>query len=259
MNVSRALVGLYPRPFRERWGSALEGEARAAGWRSWPDLVITMLGLWIHPAVWPAASVTQRRVRAATLTIAVTAFGWLTGHAVLEMTSSVPRGLAHSWVLNLCDMLTFLGFALVVPLPRLRRHAVADLVELTARRLVVPVMLGGGVVAAVNSGANPDAWPFLRSGVIACWWGSLALGTLQVVRTVADLDLTTVTAPGPRRLRLGLWLAALGLTLSGSVILVSTIAVGNDNLAGIAAGAGLVALAIASTGTVRDLSELSEL
>lgn len=57
--------------------------------------------------------------RAANLAVAVTAVGWLVGHAVLEMTTSVPRALAHSWILSAYDGLTFLGCALVLPFPRL--------------------------------------------------------------------------------------------------------------------------------------------
>jgi hypothetical protein len=40
MNVARTLVSLYPRPFKERWGAALEGDARAAGWRCWPNALV---------------------------------------------------------------------------------------------------------------------------------------------------------------------------------------------------------------------------
>jgi uncharacterized membrane protein YjfL (UPF0719 family) len=78
-------------------------------------------------------------VRAANLAVAVTAVGWLLGYAVVEMTTSIPRGLAYSWILSACDGLTFLGFALVVPFPRLTRHAVTELVDRAARLLVVPV------------------------------------------------------------------------------------------------------------------------
>lgn len=254
MNVARTLVSLYPRPFKEHWGAALEGDARAAGWRSWPNVLVSLLDMWIHPAIWPAASRTQRRLRAANLAVAVTAVGWLVGHAVVEMSTSVPRALAHSWILSACDGLTFLGFALVLPFPHLTRRALTELVDRAARLLAVPVFLGGFVVVMVHSGIDPDALPLLRPAVLACWWIALTLGTIQSVRTVAGMDIATITTPGPERLRLGLWTAAAGLALGGSIILGSAVTVGHDRLAGIVAGVGLLALAAATIGTVRDLA-----
>jgi hypothetical protein len=83
-----------------------------------------------------------------------------------------------------------------------------------------------------------------------CWWLALILGVIQSVRTVAAVE----SAAGSRRLRAGLWFAVLGLTLSAGVIVSATIASGNDIGAGIIAGCGLLALAVAGGGTVRDLS-----
>lgn len=82
----------------------------------------------------------------------------------------------------------------------------------------------------------------------------MTLGTLQSVRTVAGMDITTITAPGPERLRLGLWTAAAGLALGGSIILGSAVTVGHDRPAGIVAGVGLLVLTAATIGTVRDLA-----
>jgi hypothetical protein len=254
MNVTRGLVALYPPAVRDRWGRDLEDEARAAGWRGWLDLLIAMLGLWIHPAVWPAASTAQRRARAANLAIAVTGIGWLTGHALLELAAAVPRDLAHSWILTGCDGLTFLGFALVLPLPR--RETCTKLVTDACRRFAGPMLLGGTVVLVVNSYSAPAGWP-ARTAVLACWWIALLWGVVQAVRVVASLDLGIVSTPGPRRLRLGLWFAVLGLTLSSAVIVTATLASGHDRAAGITTGCALLALAIATTGTVRDLAEVS--
>jgi hypothetical protein len=47
VNVARILVSLYPRPFKEHWGAALEGDAQTAGWRSWPNVLVSLLDMWI--------------------------------------------------------------------------------------------------------------------------------------------------------------------------------------------------------------------
>jgi hypothetical protein len=119
------------------------------------------------------------------------------------------------------------------------------------------VFLGSFVLVMVHRGIDPDALPLLRPGVLTCWWTALTLGMIQTVRTIAGLDIGTVTAPGPERLRPGLWTAAAGLALGGSIILGSALTFGHDRLAGIVAGVGLLALAAAMIGTARDLAELA--
>ncbi len=253
MNVTRRLVTLYPRPFRDRWGSDLESEASTAGWRASPNLARTLIGLWIHPVIWPATSPAQRRLRAAHLLFTVSAIGWLTGHAALELTGAVPRSLARSWILTSCDALTIIGLALVVPLPRLRYfHSFAHLI---ARRLVGPALLGALIVIAAND-LNASAAPaFVRWAIVGCWWLTLATGAIQAIRVLTSFG--PVHAPGPLRLRVGLWLATLGLALSGAIIFTSALTVGTDKLIGAAAAAAILGLAVAVTGTVRDLAELT--
>ncbi|GAA0946986.1 hypothetical protein GCM10009554_43390 [Kribbella koreensis] len=203
MSITRALVGLYPSAVRERWGPELEEEARRDGWRGWPDLTVNLIRLWTHPAIWPAGSVTHRRARVAKLAIAVTGAGWLTGHALLELSAAVPRGLAHSWILDVCDAITLLGFLLVLPL-------------------------------------------------LACWWLALILTVVQLARTIGSIEPTA----GPRRLVTGLWFAVVGLSTSAGVFVTATFASGNDLATGLVAGSGLVALALAGGGTIRDLAAI---
>jgi hypothetical protein len=211
-----------------------------------------LVGLWLHPVIWPATSPAQRRVRAAHLIFTVSAIGWLTGHAVLEMTRAVPRSLAHSWILTLSDGLTILGLALVLPLPRPRYGA---LLKLTIRRLAVPVLLGALVVAVANETDVSTASPVLRWTVVTCWWLALAAGVIQLIRVLTGFG--AVRAPGPLRLRLGLWLATLGLALNGAIIFTAAVTVGSDKLLGAIAAAMILTLAVAATGTVRDLAELA--
>ncbi|MDX6260887.1 MAG: hypothetical protein QOH84_2575, partial [Kribbellaceae bacterium] len=227
MSIARTLVGLYPRAVRDRWGPELEDQAAADGCRSWPGLLAAMVGLWMHPAIWPARSVSHRRARAANLTVAVTGAGSLIGHALLELSASVPGRLAHSWILDLCDAITFAGFVLVLPLPR--PAAWIRVLALATRRLAVPILIAAGVVVAAN---NYPATP--RVPTMLAWWFALVLGVVQSVRTVASIDLAA--APGARRLRVGLWFAVLGLTLSSAVVVVATLNTGADIAAGVGAG-----------------------
>lgn len=251
MRAGRFLVQLYPQPFRDHWGHDLVGEADRAGWRGAPQLAWQIAGMWLHPAIWPAHSMTERRRRVAALAVLVTAAGWLTGHAVLELTGAVPRALAHSWILSACETATFAGFLLALPIPRLR--SLPALVVLAARRIAVPVGIGAGVVVAVHRDAAVP--PLVKLVVVAAWWLSLMLVAGQVVRTVADVDLAAVAVPSPRRLRLGLWTTAAGLAGSGCTILLPAV-VGNGDLAGVLGGGTVLTLAAAVNGTVRDLAEV---
>jgi hypothetical protein len=248
VNIGRALVGLYPRAIRDRWGPEFEDQATSEGWRSWPGLLVTLAGLWMHPAIWPARSISHRRARAANLTVAVTGAGWLTGHVLFELSASIHGRLAHSWILDVCDVVTFAGFVLVLPLPR--PAAWRKVVVLATRRFAVPILLAAGVVMAANH--HPGS---LRVPTMAGWWLALALGVVQSVRTVASIDLAA--APGPFRLRVGLWFAVLGLTLSSAIVVAATLDSGIDIASGVFAGGVLLGLAVAGGGTVRDLATVA--
>ncbi|MEU4191815.1 hypothetical protein AB0E69_07955 [Kribbella sp. NPDC026611] len=254
ISVGKLLVGLYPQPFRERWGHELVAEVDRSGWRGAPRLVWAIAGMWLHPAIWPTDSILERRRRVAALAVVVTAMGWLTAHAVLELTGAVPRALAHSWILNACDGTTFAGFLLAVPVPRPRRRQFVDLVAVASRRIAIPVLLAVGVVLAVNRFVAPATE--LRSVVAGGWWLALMLIAAQAVRTVADVNLSAVWVPGPRRLALGLWMVAAGLGGTGLTILMPTIVGNGDRVAGAVGGLALLALAAAVNGTVRDLGEV---
>ncbi|WP_427896151.1 hypothetical protein ACQHIV_19670 [Kribbella sp. GL6] len=223
------------------------GEAERVGWRGMPQLVWAVAGMWLHPAIWPADSMAERRRRVAALAVVVTAAGWLTAHAVLELTGAVPRGLAHSWRLTMCDTLTFVGFLLAVPVPRLR--SVVRLGLLAVRRIALPVGIGAGVVFVVHRDFAVPA--VVKLAVVAAWWLALTMVAGQAIRTVADVDLTTVAVPSPRRLRLGLWTTAAGLAGSGLTLLTAS-----GNLTGVLAGATILTLAATVNGTVHDLTDL---
>jgi len=101
--------------------------------------------------------------------------------------------LAHSWLLSACDLTTFLGFLLAVPLPRPRRASIVRLAAVTFRRLTVPAALGAAAVIAVNNGMGVASG--CRYAVIAGWWLALLLGTWQAVRTIAGAEVADVAVP----------------------------------------------------------------
>lgn len=257
MSVIHALVRLHPRPFRDRWGGELESEAAIGGRRSWPDLLASLVRLWLHPAVWPAESRAQRRARAATMAVAVAAVGWLTGHAAAELSNTLPLGLTHSPILTACDLLTMFGLALVMPVPRLTRSAAAAVLGQAARRLAVPVALGTSMVWLVNSGLHPETRPVVRSALLACWWVALSAGAVQSVRTVAGLGLAVVIPPTPARLRLGFWMVAATLAVNGATVVGATLRDGDRDPLTFGAGVVLLALTAAAVVNVRDLADLS--
>jgi hypothetical protein len=246
--VGRFLVRLYPRAFRDRWGEELIAEVGNDGWR----LVPAVVGMWLHPAVWPAASMVERRRRVAALAVIVSAAGCLTAHAVLELTGAVSRAMAHSWLLTACELTTILGFLLALPIPR--RVGLVRLVAMAGRRLVVPTALGATVVVVANS--ERIAGQGLRVFVVGLWWFALGLAAMQAIRTVSDVSLELVEIPSTRRLGWGLWLAAGGIAASGLTILGPLLVGGGDRLASVLGGAPLLVLAAAVNGTVHDLAEV---
>ncbi|MFG1912026.1 hypothetical protein [Kribbella sp. NPDC048928] len=252
--VGRVVVGFYPRAIRERWGQDLAGEIDREGWRGLPQLAVAIAGMWLHPAIWPTSSSAERRRRVAALTVLVVGAGWLTAHAVFELTGAVPRAITHSWLLTACDLVTFAGFLMAVPVPRLRRTALARLAWTVIRRLTLPFGAGAAVVYAANHDTFTS--PMIRVLVVVGWWLILVLAASQVVRTVADVDLGDVLMPGPRRLGLGLWLVAFGLAVSGVTILIQALTGGSDRVAGFLGGAAVLALGVSVNGTVRDLAEV---
>jgi hypothetical protein len=240
MSLARRLISLYPTAFRERWGPDLEVEVQAAGGRSWPNLAAGVAGMWLHPALWPAGSRSQRRGRAATTAAVLTAGCWYLIHAAVELDERLGRDLGHSWQLSACTVMMLVGLALVSPRPDLAT-AVAGL-----RLLAVPTLLGGLVVIAANSGASLGA---ARYALPACWWIALALCAVQVCRVVARHGVP----PSEARLRLGMWTLALASGATGAVVLGLSAAGGDFGAPAVLVAAGLLVPASAYIWTLRDL------
>lgn len=250
MSTTRALARLYPLPLRERWGAALEADAEHAGWRAWPSLLAGLADMWLHPAVWPARSRAERRRRAAVLAVSVTAAAWFAGHVATEF-YAVPRGAR---VLNACALLTMAGLALVGPFPRPTAAAAITVARRAVRYLAVPAVLGGAVVALVHVG--PHVTGPLRPAALVCWWLAQSLGAVQTCRLVSSLGLDVAVPPQSWRLRLGMAALAAATAVTGAVLAVVFVTARAPHTLPALAGVGLLLLAPAFIGTLRDLRDL---
>jgi hypothetical protein len=255
MSLSRCLVRLYPGSLRDRWGSGLEAEAQACGWKSLLNLVVSILDMWLHPVVWPAKSSAQRRRRAAAMAVAIALSGWLLGYMIVQVGTLIPASLEHSWSLETSDILVLLGLVLVAPRPRFTPGALAALLRQVARRLALPLALGAGVLVAVHLGSMRMSAGFKHVELV-CWWIALALGAIQVCQVVASLGTDVIVPPRPRRLRLGIGVLGAAFALGGSVVLGSGFASGHLGPLAATLGAGLLLLTITCAATLRDLGHV---
>ncbi len=254
MSVTGGFVKLYPGPFRDRWGPALEIEARSAGWRSWPNLIVHMLDMWLHPAVWPAESRAQRRGRASVMAITTAALSWFLAHVAAE-TESPLNAAARGSVMSGCAVAMLVGLVLVAPRPRLTRPAATTVLRQAARRLSVPAVLGAVVVGVHDAAAA--ATPPVRAIVLVCWWSALTLGAIQICRMVGDLDADVVEPPRPGRLRVGIWLLIANTAVTGAIIVGISTTGGRRDLTWSAVGAAVILLTLAFAATLRDLRQVS--
>lgn len=256
MSVTGRLVSLYPRAFRQRWGDAVEAEARTVGIRSWPHLVHGVVDMWLHPAMWPAETVAQRRARASVLGSAVAAIGWFHTHLVAETDSALSSAITRSWAMTASLMAMVIGLILVTPVPRLTRDAVITTARGAIRRLFIPTVVAAGVVAWAQAGI-PATSAWLRLTLLTCWYGSLAAGAIQTCRLVADLGTRFAEPPPPGRLRLGMPILAVGVGLTGAIILAAALAAPGHDVISAVVGAGVLVLALAPIATLRDLHRLT--
>ncbi|MET8627859.1 hypothetical protein ABZW30_29650 [Kitasatospora sp. NPDC004669] len=254
--VTRSLVRLYPDAFRVRWGAMVEDEARGAGWKSWPNLIVGIVDMWLHPALWPADAPAQRQRRVATMGITVALAAWFLSHITAEqgdpLSSSVASGIMHG-----CTTLLLIGIALVAPRPRPTLSATITLLRWGVRRLTVPTLLGTSVVVVVHGGIDPTASPpTLRAALLAGWWIALGLGAIQIPRIFTGVGADAVVPPHAGRLRAGVWTLAAASATGGATILGAAVADGGFHPLGAAVGVGLLLLTAVCAGTLRDLREL---
>ncbi|MFI7589161.1 hypothetical protein ACIB24_19020 [Spongisporangium articulatum] len=210
----RLAVGLHPRPFRDRFGADLLAEARTDGWHAVPD-VLRSLSIWLHPAVWPAASAAQRRLR---VHLSATGLALLCGYLVAcvqELDPAVPRRGAAAPVIGLATALLGVGTVVILPRPRDVRVLVR-IGSAGVRRLIAPVFVAGVVVACAN-GVLPASGVPPRL-LVVLWWMSLAAAAFQSCRTLAGTSPETCVPASSARLRVGLTVLAAGALLAGAVL-----------------------------------------
>ncbi|MDT7804726.1 MAG: hypothetical protein QOI78_8159 [Actinomycetota bacterium] len=212
MTVAQGLVRLYPRAFRDRWGADLAADVGASGARSWPNLLVSAADVWLHPAVWPARSASQRQARVAAMAVIVTGLGWFAVHLTVEDARGLPQAL------DACAVAVVAGLVLVAPRP-----APATLTVLgrrLLRGLAGPAVLGVLVVAVVH-GSDGSFAPPIRLTLLLCWWGAWGLAVIQVARVVAGIG-PSASVP-PRRFRLGVRVLATSAAAIGATQLVAAV------------------------------------
>jgi hypothetical protein len=231
MSGASRLVGLYPAPFRQRWGPELELQVREAGPRAWPGVVCGVVDMWLHPVVWPAENVDRRLSRASVLAVSATVACWYFAHFVAEMASIRPGRL------DACLVLMTIGLVLVTPRPRLTIANVALLV----RGAAAPALLATVVVAAVHLDVTG---PVLRFTLLVGWYLALATGAVQSCRLLARV---TADPPHPRRLTWGMWLLATASASTACIVAAASVPVGML----------ILLIAVASVGTIHDVRNVA--
>lgn len=253
MSLIRVLLRLHPASFRERWGPELEADARAAGRRSWPNLLASATDMRLHPVVWLAESASQRHHRAAAMALAGTLTTWFIGRAATTNDSLLSWHAHRAWNMADCVALMLLGVVLILPLPRPTWNAVTTLLRKSFQALAAPAILGVGGLLFVRN-AHPAALSTARLLVTAGYWLTLALGAIQVGRIVATISTSVVTSPSPARLRLGIGILAVGSALASWISLSSIMAGSGFDGVSAAAGGFLRILTCMFISLLRDLS-----
>ncbi|RMI31730.1 hypothetical protein EBN03_16135 [Nocardia stercoris] len=247
------LIRLYPKPWRERWGEDLRESVHASGFRSWPNVLVGAVDMWLHPAVWPARDDSRRLARAAAMAITVAGDGWFVANLITE--DGDGRYLP---VLRVCGAVLAVGLLLVAPRPRFDRVALGVLLRRGVRGFVPPAVLIAGVVFLVHSGLVPaTATPVLRYGVLGIWWGAWLALAANGCRIVANAGPEIVIAPGHRRSIAGTAVLTAATMVSAAVLIVFAIATAEFDAAAAICGALLLALAVTLAGAVWELPALT--
>ncbi len=252
MRITQSLLRLYPASVRDYWGSMLETDAQTAGWRSWPNLVAAAVDMWLHPVIWPAASIRDRRHRAAAMALVITVTIGIIGRVAAATDSTLTRH-QRAWTLTDCAVLLAFGVALILPLPRPSRDAVAQLLRSAARTLAVPLLIAVGA-AAFAQGAGPAELSSARPWVAACFWLALAVAAVQASRIVwTTVGSVVLTPPNSARLHLGFSVLIAGGTLASWITISAAVAGGGFDPLSALAGAGLLTSTLTLVLTLRDL------
>ena len=251
MRFAPLIARMYPSSVRQRWGSELLDEIEAAGWRGLPNALVGVADLWLHPAVWPAVSPRQRRLRMTTMAVFVALACWLVSLATVELGGSSEHAAGHSLWMSTGTLLILVGLGFVVPRPDVR--ALADMCRLVVASLAIPAALGVGVVVAVHVGVGGST--LTRTAVLACWWASLVSGVFQACRALAASGSHVVPARAGR-----LWVGTAVLAAGAAVYTVLLLGVSLDpgsDLSAAATSLGLLGLLSTFVLVLRDTRRFS--
>lgn len=252
MRMTRALLRLYPASIREYWGSMLEADAQSAGWRSWPNIVAAAVDMWLHPVIWPAESLRERRHRAVAMALAVTVTIGIIGRAAAASDSTLSQYPPGAWRLTDCARLLAIGAALILPLPRPGRDAIAMLFRTAFRALAVPLFLVVGAIVFAQSAETAEL-STAKPLVAACFWLALVAGAVQAIRVVCTTGSVVLTPPSSARLYLGFAVLITGCVLASWITIRAAVhGSGFDPLSAVT-GAALLTLAFTLVSTLRDL------
>ncbi|MGF6886397.1 hypothetical protein ABIA39_004829 [Nocardia sp. GAS34] len=252
--VERALIRLYPRPCRERWGDELHETVRATGFRSWPNVATGALDMWLHPTLWPTRHGGQRRARAAAMAIAVAGDGWFVANLTTE-----DGGSRFPPILHGCGLALAVGLLLVAPRPRGNRRALGVLIRRCVLGLALPAVLIAGVVLLVHTGTVSAASPPApRLATLGIWWGAWLLAAANGCRMLANLGPDIAVAPGRRRSIAGTAVLTATGVVTAAVLLAFAVTDTAFDVVAAASGVLLFALGITLSGTVHELPSLTD-
>jgi hypothetical protein len=254
VSVVRVLVGLYPAPFRERWGPQIEAEAEATGRRSWVNLAMGVVDAWLHPAIWPVRSRSQQHRWVGQVGVALGIAGWFVVYLEAELDDRASAAGFRAGLVNGFALLLALGLFLAAPRPRMTWEATVTMLRCSARLLMGPATVGAGVVAAVScTGLSETSPSWLKLLVLGCWWTSLGWASVQACRILPGLDAQMVAEPTPARLRVGLGCLAAALSAAGTMILGSGVTGSGWDLLSTVGGVALIGLACLLASMVHSL------
>lgn len=247
MTVASALVRLYPPGIRARWGGDIEGEATAIGPRAWFDTAVAAGKLWLHPSDWPETSVGQTRRVLATVVVAVLAVVVMLLRATGP--SSITANAGHlagaAWLVPI-----LVGLALATPLPPLGRVAVARLITVVVRTVVAPVAAFAVLVVIAHSGLISHPTGVGHALLVGYYWATVGFVGLHLCVLTVRVARVAVL-PSTRRLRHGLVLVGLGLTLAAAQTVPTAVEFGSVVRTG-----GLAALAAVVLAAAVDLRRI---
>jgi hypothetical protein len=216
MSMVDRLVRLYPRPFQAQWGADIRASTVRA--HDVPGLALGIADMWLHPAVWPAATRERRLNRVCVTAVAIA-----------------------------------IGAVFVAPWPRADAALLRWLAAESVRRLTIPTAVAAGAALFAHTVA-PSAPVALRLFILVCWYLAIATGLFQTCRILATMDPARSRLPSTARIHAGMALLTTATAASAAVVLSFAATTRTEVALPAVAGVALAALTLLSVSTTRDLT-----